>query len=178
MTDLRPIETTYAGCRFRSRLEARWAVFFDALAIPWHYEPQGWVAEGAPYLPDFWLPSQNVWYEVKGTEPLPGYRPRLEGLAVGTKRRLVLAIGDIPRPDTWSSTVPFRIEVCYPNGDWDDGHAWCRCPTCQAIDIQFDGLANRTCQCHTDRTTGGDDPDILNAYAAARSARFEREQVG
>jgi hypothetical protein len=28
--DLRPIETRYRGFRFRSRLEARWAVFFDA----------------------------------------------------------------------------------------------------------------------------------------------------
>ena len=29
------IETKYKGFRFRSRLEARWAVFFDALGIEW-----------------------------------------------------------------------------------------------------------------------------------------------
>lgn len=29
MTALAAIETTYAGCRFRSRLEARWAVALD-----------------------------------------------------------------------------------------------------------------------------------------------------
>ena len=28
---LRPIETHYNGYRFRSRLEARWAVFFEAM---------------------------------------------------------------------------------------------------------------------------------------------------
>lgn len=38
---IKPIETRYAGCRFRSRLEARWAVFFDALKIEWEYEPEG-----------------------------------------------------------------------------------------------------------------------------------------
>jgi len=38
---LRPLETKYRGCRFRSRLEARWAVFFDALGIKWWYEPEG-----------------------------------------------------------------------------------------------------------------------------------------
>jgi hypothetical protein len=38
---LRPIETHYRGCRFRSRIEARWAVFFDALGIKWSYEPEG-----------------------------------------------------------------------------------------------------------------------------------------
>lgn len=31
--DIKPIETHYNGYRFRSRLEARWAVFFDALGI-------------------------------------------------------------------------------------------------------------------------------------------------
>jgi hypothetical protein len=52
---IQPIETRYAGCRFRSRLEARWAVFFDALRIRWEYEPQGYVVNGTPYLPDFQL---------------------------------------------------------------------------------------------------------------------------
>jgi len=32
------IPTEYAGCTFRSRLEARWAVFFDAMRIEWQYE--------------------------------------------------------------------------------------------------------------------------------------------
>ena len=34
----KPIETTYNGVRLRSRLEARWAVFFDALGVKWLYE--------------------------------------------------------------------------------------------------------------------------------------------
>jgi hypothetical protein len=34
-------ETRYRGCRFRSRIEARWAVFFDTLGIKWWYEPEG-----------------------------------------------------------------------------------------------------------------------------------------
>ena len=37
---VKPIETVYKGYRFRSRLEARWAVFFDALDIEWYYEPE------------------------------------------------------------------------------------------------------------------------------------------
>lgn len=69
---IKAIETRYAGCRFRSRLEARWAVFFDALDIKWKYEPQGYVV-GPPgdeiaYLPDFYLPKYDVWAEVKGGE--------------------------------------------------------------------------------------------------------------
>lgn len=64
--DITPIETHYAGCRFRSRLEARWAVFFDKLGITWEYEPQGYVVNGTPYLPDFRLPDMNAFVEVKG----------------------------------------------------------------------------------------------------------------
>ncbi|GAA1454199.1 hypothetical protein [Nocardiopsis tropica] len=62
-----PIETRYAGCRFRSRLEARWAVFFDHLDIRWEYEPQGFLVDNRPYLPDFLLPDCGTWVEVKGS---------------------------------------------------------------------------------------------------------------
>lgn len=74
MTDIKPIETQYKGYRFRSRLEARWAVFFDALGIEWQYEPEGYdLGEAGWYLPDFWLPIQHhlyspagYWVEIKG----------------------------------------------------------------------------------------------------------------
>ena len=32
---IKAIETSYKGYLFRSRLEARWAVFFDALGLVW-----------------------------------------------------------------------------------------------------------------------------------------------
>lgn len=54
MPTIKPIETHYNGLRFRSRLEARWAVFFDALGIEYEYEPEGFeLPSGARYLPDF-----------------------------------------------------------------------------------------------------------------------------
>lgn len=70
VVDIQPIETAYAGCRFRSRLEARWAVFFDRLGIEWLYEPESYTVGpfGARrgYVPDFYLPRWGVWVEVKG----------------------------------------------------------------------------------------------------------------
>lgn len=70
---IKAIETRYAGYRFRSRLEARWAVFFDALGIGWEYEPEGFeLPDGTRYLPDFKLDygsygePQFWWAEVKG----------------------------------------------------------------------------------------------------------------
>lgn len=32
-------QTTYSGTNFRSRLEARWAAFFDLIEWKWQYEP-------------------------------------------------------------------------------------------------------------------------------------------
>lgn len=64
--DIKPIETVYNGYRFRSRLEARWAVFFDAAGIEYQYEPEGYVLDdGTKYLPDFYLPGLKVFVEIK-----------------------------------------------------------------------------------------------------------------
>lgn len=72
---MKPIETVYRGYRFRSRLEARWAVFFDALGLRWEYEPEGFeFDDGTRYLPDFkvtypgrWGDERHCeWFEVKG----------------------------------------------------------------------------------------------------------------
>lgn len=63
---IKVIETEYNGYRFRSRLEARWAVFFDALGIKYQYEPEGFDADGVKYLPDFYLPDADRWIEIKG----------------------------------------------------------------------------------------------------------------
>lgn len=52
--NIKPIETYYNGYRFRSRLEARWAVFLDALGVEYEYEPEGFeLPSGKRYLPDF-----------------------------------------------------------------------------------------------------------------------------
>lgn len=64
---IKAIETAYKGYRFRSRLEARYAVMFDALGFEWQYEPEGFdLGEMGYYLPDFFLPKLNVWIEIKG----------------------------------------------------------------------------------------------------------------
>lgn len=64
--NIKAIETSYKGYRFRSRLEARWAVFFDALGIRWEYEKEGYdLGDTGYYLPDFWLPDYDEFVEIK-----------------------------------------------------------------------------------------------------------------
>lgn len=55
------IPTTYRGRTYRSRLEARWAAFFDALGIAHEYEPY----DLGLWSPDFLLTEMRVLVEVK-----------------------------------------------------------------------------------------------------------------
>lgn len=115
---VKAIETTYKGYRFRSRLEARWAVFFDALGVGWQYEPQGFTNGADTYLPDFYLPESKTWVEVKGDPKALqsdwqrmvrlldgcGVLPDFENSAGGYGGRGLLVLRDVPpqiRTGTW-----------------------------------------------------------------------------
>lgn len=66
---MKAINTLYGGNFFRSRTEARWAVFFDACGIPYDYEFEGYHLDAGRYLPDFKLPIFGMFFEVKGVSP-------------------------------------------------------------------------------------------------------------
>lgn len=105
MPEIKAIETRYSGYLFRSRLEARWAVFFDALGLEWDYEDEGYAIPTAigtiRYLADFWIDSSAQWAEVKGFLNLEGMR-RLHAIAssltVCGKGNDLVVFGRIPRP--------------------------------------------------------------------------------
>ena len=63
---IKAIETEYDGHRFRSRIEARWAVFFNAIGLKYEYEIEGFQMGELRYLPDFYIPSLDRWFEIKG----------------------------------------------------------------------------------------------------------------
>ena len=69
-SSVKAIPTEYDGVTFRSRLEARWAVFFDTLGIKWEYEAEGYEYRQGDtfwrYLPDFHLPECATFCEVRG----------------------------------------------------------------------------------------------------------------
>ncbi|MHA6764775.1 PDDEXK family nuclease [Streptacidiphilus sp. PAMC 29251] len=207
---IKAIETRYAGHHFRSRLEARWAVFFNALGIPWEYEPQGYEVGPYPthvtdngltlantrYLPDFWLPAQKVFFEVKGIAPDSDYNDMLHAFTGQSEKDLILAVGSIPDPDTYEvsceGTGDFWMDEfqgtapCIDErtgavlGCWDNYRAWCCCPSGRHYGIEFSGYGDRIpCGCSSGgRFSSDDDPSIREAYRAARSARFEHGQSG
>ena len=125
---MQPIETHYNGYRFRSRLEARWAVFFDAIGQPYIYEPEGFVFEdGTCYLPDFYLEkvsgrgTRNIFVEVKGV--LNSYD--LHKVEMFSRHKPIIIFGQIPNYSGSSWYDAFRDDMddniynlAYSEGDW------------------------------------------------------------
>ncbi len=155
-TDLCGIPTTYRGVRFRSRLEARWAAFMDALRWPWVYEP----TDLCSYIPDFVVSfTSPLLVEVKPAlerEELAAHLPRIadsgwqgEALIVGA----MLWELEAPHPILGALARP----VAAPWGnEWEIGEARAfRCISCGAASV-LDADASWHCRAcgETDRHIG------------------------
>ena len=90
---IKALPTTYSGVTFRSRLEARWAVYFDVIGLEWEYELQGYALPAGWYLPDFWLPQVRLHAEVKPFDLTPLEMLKVEQLVEGTEHGCLLLCG-------------------------------------------------------------------------------------
>lgn len=154
---IKAIETRYKGYRFRSRLEARWAVFFDALGIEWKYEPEGFeLSDGTRYLPDFWLSYQSsvhvgsgYWIEVKGAWPSHEELKKARSLAVESGHICIILAGEIGDHSsiTWETNgaPSFPLHPCVAGAEF----------------TRWAGIE-----------------EIAQAFLAARGARFEHGECG
>lgn len=181
------IPTTYRSCRFRSRLEARWAVFFDHMGIGWQYEPQGYRIGGRPYLPDFLLEC-GTWVEVKGND---------QYLDRDLMRTAALALPQMPATGERGPKLMLLGPTPIPYLDPEPGdHAWLSIdPDGRGSELLFTRQAfgqfakNRRPWWvdYADETDDGpwlrpsfhpDEPDTTTAYGAANGARFEHGERG
>lgn len=133
------IETEYAGVRFRSRLEARWAVFFDALGLKWEHEPEAYTDGTTWYTPDFWLPELELFWEVKPNADYDRTKPKMlvevtgSELVVSTGSPMECRSGDWAKAhgglqaDHWQprkSTAKADIRTGVPAGELSSPDAW------------------------------------------------------
>lgn len=114
---IKAIETEYNGYRFRSRLEARWAVFFDALGIKYEYEPEGFELSCGRYLPDFYLSEFAVYVEIKPLDRshIDEWRAKPDTFRRETGKAILLCYGD-PSEDVWKKL--YAYDTC-DNGGGD-----------------------------------------------------------
>ena len=141
---VKPIETIYNGYKFRSRLEARWAVFFDALNLQWDYEPEGYdLCEYGYYLPDFWVHCPNhyyhnagYWVEIKPTNPTDLEMKKCQALTILTKHATCLLVGG-PWPGNgycrkWHPSFSFSTFMDFPFATSDNFYIAYPCGAAQA----------------------------------------------
>lgn len=182
------METLYKGYRFRSRLEARWAVFLDKLRVPYEYEPEGFnLGEAGCYLPDFRIKCYGyrgdclmehepteLYIEVKGHMTEEDAK-KIEAFS---EEHPVLVVGNIPGKDC--STDSFEVGAydgmdgtfIYPfNYETIDGDYFAAYPAADKYGHFY---------------LFGDDSNYINeddrelvekAYATARQARFEHGEM-
>jgi hypothetical protein len=186
MNEIKAIETHYDGYHFRSRLEARWAVFLNYIGVKYEYEKEGYKftseyhkLNNRWYLPDFWLPDFDCWLEIKGKEPTREEKSLCELLGQHTDKMVLLASG-----------LPKRfIEIyCFDVKDSSAGTSW------QTMEwLNYEGTIVLSCTCSSRESILTPDsmqsneniyprystylPSSLtlsnNIYNIAKSARFE-----
>ena len=162
---IKAIETTYKGYRFRSRLEAKWSIYFDVCGIAWEYEVEGFdLGDAGYYLPDFWLPQVNGWAEVKGRTFTPEEENKCKVLAAQSGC-IVYMLPGLP-DNRW-------YEGYEPNG---------ACELFGITDYHGYHIGEQRFYCCPGCPTP-DDEGVLTSKAkaainAARSARFEHGESG
>src|ERR1700722_16872373 len=113
---MKSIPTVYKGIAFRSRLEATWAAYFDALELAWSYEQEGYrLQRDIGYLPDFHLFQPHYEHELfVECKPPSNESVRKAGIFVmESGRTLVLAL-----PAGRFFLGPRRYAKLLVNNDW------------------------------------------------------------
>lgn len=174
---MKAIQTYYKGYHFRSRNEARWAVFFEHLGLEWEYEREGWdLVDVGYYLPDFYLRMQNCWVEIKPRGEA-GYQPRCKALADYLKSPVLVICGS-PWPNEYEVTyyqiIRGKVQVnleptfYFATGRQEPRELWltstfgdfhCLNPIVPHFSIPLE-----------------DSTMLLKAYELARGARFEHSE--
>ncbi|MDP9367891.1 MAG: hypothetical protein M3Q03_06390 [Chloroflexota bacterium] len=183
------VPTRYKGITFRSRTEARWAYFFDELGVPWDYEPEQYTDGKTAYLPDFYLPDQDCFWEVKGEATYSERKPSM--LATLSGKPVYVAVGQ-PKFDSALQDILPQCETCngpcpiyrYPykvigsgrhahTGIYPDNlHLWMVCRDCGNRSLGQEWRTVDPCP-----GCGGDNrwihaPELHAAYTAVREYNF------
>ena len=186
MAEIKPIETYYNGHKFRSKLEAQWAIFFDTLGIKWYYEPEGYrLSDGTMYLPDFYLPQMDTFFEVKGVMNDKDMH-KIEQFIKDANKPVVIGYPDMEFQacdDWWGDGYTLAKKrlsslakwlVC--NGLWfmgDEGFYVCRCCRTHEGDHHFVIVADGSGFV----TAPGYDEGVDQAFKNALHARFDHGQT-
>jgi hypothetical protein len=170
MMTLKAIDTAYKGYLFRSRLEARWAVFFDALGLKWEYEVEGYDLDGVWYLPDFLVKTPqgaDMWVEVKREDVVTD--PKFERFKKTVSEQLVCSrvflVSGTPLQHFSRRSICLR---CGALEDWDWSEVariYRATPDLLALpdglsDARYGSIMSYCFPCDVETPQGGDNPSL------------------
>lgn len=184
--NLTPIDTEWNGLLFRSRLEARWAVFFDSLNVPYAYEAEGYKVGRHRYLPDFIISHLGIYAEVKPNFPEGKEAQKIAAFLKHGGAPLAILVGQPPSHFDEKQPTGMYI-VPDPKGTGDMAAMpfwWAICPDCNRLALQIKVINEKVktkhpwaLQCTTKGYQFGkgatDHPDLIAALKTARTMRFE-----
>lgn len=174
MTTIAAKPTLYNGTRFRSRLEARWAAFFDAIGREWIYEPDLPELGPVQYQPDFLTTKSHgegltiieVKPDLEADQTIKLLRDeRWHRVANLTKCNFVILFGT---PGKWLEGQV--VDVGHYGAQWVPDQEpvhhveFAECLICDQVNIYRDGVAT----CHRPPPTGA----MLRAFGAVRDTSF------
>lgn len=125
------ITTFYKGVEYRSRLEARWACFFDLIGWKFEYEP----FDLDYYIPDFLLVGQHpTLVEVKPYASLDEFKPLAANLPKAPYPFLLVGSTPFNRSEYWDEpTIGLVSERATGQDDaWFGCAGLARCYSCRS----------------------------------------------
>lgn len=175
MGDLKAKPTFYNGYLFRSKLEAKWAVFLDLLGVPYEYESDAFeCADGSQYTPDFYLPKSYLRGKPHGLglhleiKPVDWDEDREYIYRISSafydQGNLALLCGD---PFDVYCEVN-RIANQHLSPQYDRDMAMMHCRACRIFKVDHGIRSNYKCPC-----CGEPSADVLQEASKARAYRFE-----
>jgi hypothetical protein len=154
LREIKAKRTLYKNIMFKSRLEAKWAIFFDELGIKWQYEPEYSDVECGCfriyYKPDFFLPDYELWVEVKPVDMKLISEGDFRKILGWTKMELEMLVligeprilADNNRAHYLCTYNPDRKKPLYVQ----PFARWCECPKCEKIDYRVGGGLPYSCK--------------------------------
>ena len=166
-------QTIFDGHVFRSRTEARWAIFFNEMQLAYTYEPNCYEFPLSPhsvllathpsktikYIPDFFIPSLQVFIEIK---------PHVPNTIECIKAFLLAEQTSLPVFVCWDLKKMHTVAF-FPDGRIELEYTFKQCTACNTINITDLRALRASCVCclHTHIH-----PNLIHAKQIAISHTF------
>ena len=155
--NLQPIKTIFEGIEYRSRLEARWAVFFKRLNFKFEHEPFTVENNGLTWTPDFIVYEgfanpfrKPPLVEIKPVRPNEDYIKHLQDIRNPDESDILICVGDNPSLEQQDGILITNVVL---NGETTvrenypvPGFKCSRCPECGRYSINPINLKGYHCE--------------------------------